>query len=341
MEGLTLFRSILTVLAVLLLAYYCSRLLGKRGIGSSGQRNLKVIEQLPVGQGRILLLKVGDHAYLVGVTHSKISLLTELEKDIQLQECYPPADGRGEKSALQKNLEKCAGNALDRAGEFLKKKADRFKAASQQGMAPYEILPGGLSAKEQPFQETPSGGLSAKGQSFQEPFSGGLSAKGQPFQEILQRSRAAAMQSAEQTFAGPESQIGQALAASKGQSRSEQVLAGPEGQSQLGQFFADPEGQSQISQALAGPKGQNQSDHVLVPERAPMSAALEDTPGSAALKETPAQAASEGTLAQAALERGPATAALERGPATAVPERAPADAAPTGPRPLEGGEEDG
>lgn len=275
MEGLTLFRSILTVLAVLLLAYYCSRLLGKRGIGSSGQRNLKVIEQLPVGQGRILLLKVGDHAYLVGVSHSKISLLTELEKDIQLQECYPPADGRGEKSALQKNLEKCAGNALDRAGEFLKKKADRFKAASQQGTAPYEILPGGLSAK---------------GQSFQETLSGGLSAKGQPFQEILQRSRAAAMQSSEQTFADPE------------------------------------------SQSLVRQESQGQEDQVPAPERAPASAVLEDTPGSAALKEAPSPAASEGTLAQAALEPGSATA---------IPERAPADAAPRGPRPLEGGEEDG
>lgn len=154
LEGLSLFRSILTVLAVLLLAYYCSRFLGKRGTRFSAQRNMKVIEQLPAGQGRILLLKVGEHVYLVGVSHAGIQLLTELEKDIQLDETLPFGEGsRGEKSPLQKNLEKCAGNALDWTGEFLKKKAGRLKTASQQGTAPYEVLPGGLPPKGQPFQE--------------------------------------------------------------------------------------------------------------------------------------------------------------------------------------------
>ena len=154
LQGLSLFRSILTVLAVLLLAYYCSRFLGKRGTRFSAQRNMKVIEQLPAGQGRILLLKVGEHVYLVGVSHAGIQLLTELEKDIQLDETLPFGEGsRGEKSPLQKNLEKCAGNALDWTGEFLKKKAGRLKTASQQGTAPYEVLPGGLPPKGQPFQE--------------------------------------------------------------------------------------------------------------------------------------------------------------------------------------------
>ncbi len=153
-EGLTLFRSILTVLAVLLLTYYCSRLLGKRGMRVSRQNDLKVIEQLPVGQGRILLLKAVGRVYLVGVSHAGIQLLKEFPEDVRLDETAWPADGSmGEKTTLQKHLEKCAGNALDWTGEFLKKKAGRFKEASEQGDAPYTVVPGGLSPKEQPFQE--------------------------------------------------------------------------------------------------------------------------------------------------------------------------------------------
>ena len=79
MGGLTLFRAVLTVAVVLLAAFWCSRFLGKQWTRSSRSGNMQVLEQIQVGQSqRILLLKVGVHNYLVGVSQAGICLLTEV-----------------------------------------------------------------------------------------------------------------------------------------------------------------------------------------------------------------------------------------------------------------------
>lgn len=80
MGGLSLFSTFLTVVAVLLLAYWCSRQLGKQGMKTSGLRHMKVIEHIQVGQDRmILLVKVGEHTYLMGASQAGVQLLTEVE----------------------------------------------------------------------------------------------------------------------------------------------------------------------------------------------------------------------------------------------------------------------
>ena len=76
MEGLTLFQAIITVVGVLALAYYCSRLLGKQWGRTSQSGSMSVLEQ-------ILLLQVKDRFYLVGVSQAGIRLLTELDGDFQ------------------------------------------------------------------------------------------------------------------------------------------------------------------------------------------------------------------------------------------------------------------
>lgn len=79
-DYLSLSGALLTVICVLALAYWCSRMLGKGYIRQSSGRNLKVIEQLQVGQDRhILLLKLQEHTYLVGVSAAGIQLLSEVE----------------------------------------------------------------------------------------------------------------------------------------------------------------------------------------------------------------------------------------------------------------------
>ncbi len=84
MGGLTLFRAVLTVAVVLLAAFWCSRFLGKQWTRSSRSGNMQVLEQIQVGQSqRILLLKVGVHNYLVGVSQAGICLLTEVEGDFE------------------------------------------------------------------------------------------------------------------------------------------------------------------------------------------------------------------------------------------------------------------
>ena len=90
MEELTLFRAVLTVAAVLLLAYWCSRLLSKQWIKASGSGVLQIIEQIQVGQDRrILLMKVKDSNYLVGVSQAGIQLLAEVEGDFETE--MPPS----------------------------------------------------------------------------------------------------------------------------------------------------------------------------------------------------------------------------------------------------------
>ncbi len=87
MEGLTLFQAAFTVLGVLLLAYYCSRLLGKQWVKSSASGSMRVLEHIQVGQNqKILLLQVRDAYYLVGVSQAGIRLLTKLDDDFQAAE---------------------------------------------------------------------------------------------------------------------------------------------------------------------------------------------------------------------------------------------------------------
>ncbi|MCI8994169.1 MAG: flagellar biosynthetic protein FliO [Lachnospiraceae bacterium] len=84
MGALSVFNTVVGILGILLLAYWCSRMLGKKWGNSSCSGNIKVVGQLQVGQDRqILLLELGEHYYLVGVSQAGIQLLTEVEGDFE------------------------------------------------------------------------------------------------------------------------------------------------------------------------------------------------------------------------------------------------------------------
>lgn len=81
---LSLISAVVTVIGVLVLAYWCTRLLGKRWVTASSCRNMKVVEQLPLGQDKkLLLLKLNGRHYLVGVSQAGIQLLTEIEGEFE------------------------------------------------------------------------------------------------------------------------------------------------------------------------------------------------------------------------------------------------------------------
>lgn len=116
MGGLSLFSTFLTVVAVLLLAYWCSRQLGKQGMRTSNLRHMKVIEHVQVGQDRmILLLKVGEHTYLVGASQAGVQLLTEVEGEFDVDMPLTP-EGK-ENPSFQEILEKCLKHLPKRDGD--------------------------------------------------------------------------------------------------------------------------------------------------------------------------------------------------------------------------------
>ncbi len=73
---LTFFHAMLTVILVLVMAWWCSRLLGKQWGQFSGSGNIRLVGQLQVGRDRsILLVKVGGDHFLIGVSPAGIQLM--------------------------------------------------------------------------------------------------------------------------------------------------------------------------------------------------------------------------------------------------------------------------
>ncbi len=63
-------------------AYYVTRILAKRGINPAKNKNLKVMETVPLGIDKsLLLVKVGEQYLLLGSTQKSISLLSAIDKE--------------------------------------------------------------------------------------------------------------------------------------------------------------------------------------------------------------------------------------------------------------------
>lgn len=87
-EGvLSLLGMLLTVGVVLVLAYWCTKLIAGRGIpglarSGSGSENMCLLWQLHIGKNeRLVLLRVHSRCLLLGVTGGGIQLLAELTED--------------------------------------------------------------------------------------------------------------------------------------------------------------------------------------------------------------------------------------------------------------------
>lgn len=89
---LSLTGAVLTVIIVLILAYWCSRMIGKNWVRQSSGKHLKVIEQLQIGTDRqLLLIKLQDRVYLIGASSAGLQLLSEIEGEFH--EEAGPEDG--------------------------------------------------------------------------------------------------------------------------------------------------------------------------------------------------------------------------------------------------------
>lgn len=73
---------VMVIGGVLLLAYWYSRFLGKSYGKTNSGKNLKILEEVRLGPDKqLILVKLQDHVYLLGLSQSGIQLLTEVEGD--------------------------------------------------------------------------------------------------------------------------------------------------------------------------------------------------------------------------------------------------------------------
>lgn len=113
----SLIGALMWVVVILVLAYWCSRYLGKRYGGSVSGRYLKIIDRVQVGADRYLLLvKLQEHTYLVGVSPAGVQLLSE-PADVLLElEDEVPAESSAA-PGFQELLKACGSFREKKKGE--------------------------------------------------------------------------------------------------------------------------------------------------------------------------------------------------------------------------------
>ncbi len=76
---LTLAGLILTVGVILILAYICSKYIGRSMVGYKSSHNMKVVDSMALGPDKSLIIaKVLDKYFLLGVSSGSISMLKEM-----------------------------------------------------------------------------------------------------------------------------------------------------------------------------------------------------------------------------------------------------------------------
>lgn len=90
----SLIGALVSVVAIMFLAYWFSRMLGRRfGSGMAG-KHLKMVDRIQVGADRyVILLELKERYYLVGVSPAGITLLSEPEGPFEEAEMQAGQNG--------------------------------------------------------------------------------------------------------------------------------------------------------------------------------------------------------------------------------------------------------
>lgn len=100
------------VIAILVLAYFATRLIGTYGAaipGSARMGEICVLRQIPVGRAeRIVLVRVHQKCLLLGVAQGGVNVLCEMSEEDSAKwlEAPVPTEGMDFLSALRKSVEK-------------------------------------------------------------------------------------------------------------------------------------------------------------------------------------------------------------------------------------------
>ena len=112
---LSLVGMLLTVVLVLALAYWCTKLIGRRGLpgwaaGAGGGERIQILWQASLGKSeRLVLVRLNERCLLLGVTGGGINVLTELtdeEAADWLQKKGDPPQAPSFLEILRENLPK-------------------------------------------------------------------------------------------------------------------------------------------------------------------------------------------------------------------------------------------
>jgi len=100
---------------ILSAAYFATKYIARKGLNRAHNKNLRVVETVPLGIDKTLLLvKIGEQYLLLGSTQKRITLLTEVKKEklniVNTTEIYSNSDGEIIKSYIDE-LEDEDGNA--------------------------------------------------------------------------------------------------------------------------------------------------------------------------------------------------------------------------------------
>jgi flagellar protein FliO/FliZ len=108
---MNMISGLLVLVLVLLLAWLCSRFLGKRMAYRTKSKYMNVVDQITVGQDRqVVILKVKDETFLVGSSPAGIELLTKLEGEYEEDDGTPSnVDKESFKSYLARYRETLSG----------------------------------------------------------------------------------------------------------------------------------------------------------------------------------------------------------------------------------------
>ncbi len=83
LEGIvTAIGTLCLVVLILYLSYVAAKLVGKSSLRGGRSRYMRMVDQMPMGQGRaVSVLQVGDRYFLIGIAEKQISTLAELEEE--------------------------------------------------------------------------------------------------------------------------------------------------------------------------------------------------------------------------------------------------------------------
>lgn len=100
------------IIAILVLAYFATRVIGRYGAGMVGAprtEELCVLRQIPVGRAeRLVLVRVHQKCLLLGVAQGGVNVLRELseEESAKWLETPAPSGGMDFLTALRKSVER-------------------------------------------------------------------------------------------------------------------------------------------------------------------------------------------------------------------------------------------